>query len=45
MAGDLSNIFGTQGSLAFQGERDKNLRNQQLLGSLLGLGTGFFGGF
>ncbi len=45
LAGDLSNIYGTQGQLAFQGERDKNMRNQQLLGSLIGLGTSFFGGF
>lgn len=34
LADNLSNIFGSEGSLAFQGEREKNKRVQDFLGML-----------
>jgi len=35
LAGDLGNIFGTEGQLAFQGEREKQQRGQDLLSALM----------
>lgn len=45
LEGDLSNVLGTQAQLAFQGGREQNQRQSDLLSSLLGLGgaiAGFF---
>jgi len=48
LAGDLSNVFGTQGQLAFQGQREQNKsRSDALAGlaKLFGAGVGgYFGG-
>ena len=44
LSGDLSNVLGTQGSLAFQGQREQNQQQQDLFKSLMGLlgeGIGF----
>jgi len=41
LTGDLANLYGTQGQLAFQGQREKNKQNSDLVGSLLGLGSIF----
>lgn len=45
---DIGNIFGTEGSLAFQGQREENKRGQDLLKALLQLGGtaagAYFGG-
>jgi len=43
MSGDLSNILGTKAQLEFENEREKNERNQGILGSLIGLGSSFLG--
>lgn len=48
LTGDLSNILGTQGQLAFQGQREENQRKSDMLGGLMkliGAGAGaYFGG-
>jgi hypothetical protein len=48
LAGDLSNVLGTQAQLAFQGQREENQRQSDRnsgIGSLIGGGIGaFFGG-
>lgn len=43
LQGDLSNLLGTQGQLAFQGQRDKNQSKSDLLRSLMGLGGSALG--
>lgn len=43
LADNLSNIYGTQGQLAYQGAMEGNARNDALWGSLMGLGAGAIG--
>jgi hypothetical protein len=45
LADNLSNIFSSEGSLAFQGEREKNARIQSLLKALTQIGGAGIGGF
>lgn len=44
LTGDISNILGTQEQLAFQGQREKQRQNQDLISSLFGAAGGIFGG-
>lgn len=47
IAGDLSNVLGTQAGLAFQGQREENKRNDDRnsgLGKLIGAGAGYYFG-
>jgi len=40
LSSDLSNLYGTQASMAYGSEKDKQAQQQGLYGSLLGAGTG-----
>lgn len=45
LAGDLSNVMGTEGSLAFQGQKEQNQRQSDLLSGLMklvGAGAGAY---
>ena len=48
LTGDLSNVMGTQGSLAFQGQTNQNQNHSDMMSLLTKLGAGgagwFFGG-
>lgn len=44
LSSDLSNLYGTQGSLAFQGQREDNQRQQDMMKALMQLMGGAAGG-
>jgi len=48
LTSDLSNVYGTQGSLAFQGQANQNKSRSDMLSSLMKMGAGgagfYFGG-
>lgn len=43
LAGDLSNVLGTQAGLAFQGQNEQNKRDNDLLGALMQAGGAAWG--
>jgi preprotein translocase subunit YajC len=44
LASDLANVYGTEGQLAFQGQREQAQRRQDLLNSLIRGGSAIAGG-
>lgn len=45
LAGDLSNVYGTQGSLAFQGQANRNQSHSDLMSMLMKLAGGGAGAY